>query len=145
MNKIYVGSDHGGFEYKELVKAYLNDHNYEVIDVGCYNEDSVDYPDIAAILGPLVVEHNALGILICGTGIGISIAANKVNGVRAALAHDVFSAKMSKAHNNANILCLGQRVIGQGVLIELVKTWLDSEFDGERHLQRINKITNLEV
>jgi len=135
---IAIGSDHGGFELKERVSVLLKNLNHEIIDTGCYSMDSVDYPLYAeAVSAKIVAGKCDTGILICGTGIGMSIAANRYRKIRAALCHDDFTARMSREHNNANILCLGARVTGDGVALDIVKTWLSTEFVGGRHLQRI--------
>ena len=136
--KIAIGSDHGGFRLKEEIKDYLRQQGVEHTDFGTYSTASVDYPDIAQTVGEKVAAGEfERGILICGTGIGISIAANKVPGVRAALCGDVFSARMSREHNNANILALGERVIGSGLALMIVQTWLEAEFAGGRHARRV--------
>ncbi len=143
--KIAMGSDHGGIHLKEHLKSYLLDKGFEVEDYGTYTEASVDYPDYAAAVAEAVAaKKQEYGILICGTGIGISIAANKIKGIRAALCGDCFSAQMSKEHNNANILCMGERVIGLGLAEKIVDTYLNSEFLGGRHARRVEKIMNLE-
>jgi ribose 5-phosphate isomerase B len=144
MNKIVIGNDHGGFQYKEIIKNYLTEAGYEVIDMGTESSQSVDYPDFAKKVSETVVQEKVLGILICGTGIGVSIAANKMPGIRAALCHDTFSAKMARRHNDSNVLALGQRVIGEGLLLEIVETWLNEEFEHGRHEKRIDKITAME-
>lgn len=144
MNKIVIGSDHGGFQYKEIIKNYLTEAGYEVIDMGTDSSKSVDYPDFAQKVSETVVQEKILGILICGTGIGVSIAANKMSGVRAALCHDTFSAKMARRHNDSNVLALGQRVIGEGLLLEIVETWLNEEFEHGRHEKRVDKIKAME-
>ena len=143
--KIAIGSDHGGFRLKEEIKDYLRQQGVEHTDFGTYSTASVDYPDIAQTVGEKVAAGEfERGILICGTGIGISIAANKVPGVRAALCGDVFSARMSREHNNANILALGERVIGSSLALMIVQTWLETEFAGGRHARRVEKIGALE-
>lgn len=140
-----IGSDHGGFELKNHIIEHLKEIGVDYKDFGTYDENSVDYPDIAEKVGKSVVSGECEnGILICGTGIGISIAANKIKGVRAALCHDVYSAKMTKQHNNANIICMGGRVIGRELAFMIVDTWLSEEFLGGRHLKRIEKIHKLE-
>lgn len=142
---IAIGSDHGGFELKEQVIAYLSQKGVEYKDFGTYDESSCDYPDIAKVVGEAVVNGECVrGILICGTGIGISIAANKIKGIRAALCSDVYSATMCRRHNNANILCLGGRVTGQELAFMIVDTYLNEEFEGDRHQRRIDKISALE-
>lgn len=142
---IAIGCDHGGFELKGHIMNHLKEIGVEFKDFGCYDENSVDYPDIAEKVGKAVVAGECEnGILICGTGIGISIAANKIDGVRAALCGDVYSAKMTKQHNNANIICLGGRVTGRELAFMIVDAWLDAEFEGGRHQNRVDKIHNLE-
>ena len=141
MVKVAVGSDHGGFEYKAKIIDYLKEHNFEYEDVGTFTKDSCDYPIIAKKVANKVVSGEAdKGILICGTGIGMSITANKVKGIRAALCSDTFSARATRAHNNSNILCLGERVIGDCLAIDIVDVWLHTEFEGGRHQRRINEI-----
>lgn len=143
--RIAIGSDHAGISLKRDVVAYLTDQGYDIDDLGCDCVSSVDYPDYAAKVARAVAESKYdLGILICGTGIGMSIAANKVNGIRAALCHDTFSARASREHNDANVLCLGQRVVGQGLALDIVTTWLAGQFVGGRHATRVNKIMALE-
>lgn len=142
---IAIGCDHGGFELKEHIKKHLDEKGVEYKDYGTYNEDSVDYPDYAGKVCSAIQDNEAeYGILICGTGIGISIAANKHKGIRAALCSDVYSAKMTKMHNNANVICLGGRVTGRELAFMIVDTWLETEFEGGRHNQRIEKIHKIE-
>lgn len=142
---IAIGCDHGGFELKNHVIKYLQDKGYEVKDYGTYSEESVDYPDCAKPVCEAVISGEAEnGILFCGTGIGISIAANKYKGIRAALCSDVYSAKMTKQHNNANIICMGGRVIGRELAFMIVDVWLETEFEGGRHANRIAKIHEIE-
>ena len=146
--KIAMACDHGGFHLKEHIKKYLEDKGIEVVDHGTYSEDSVDYPDYAAKLCEDITSGASgaqKGILICGTGIGISIAANKCKGIRASLCGDVFSAKMSREHNNANVLCMGDRVLGVGLAEMITDAWLETEFAGGRHERRVNKIMDLEA
>lgn len=140
--KIALGSDHGGYQLKENLKKYLKELKVEYQDFGCNSEKSVDYPDIGFKIAIEVKNRNYdRGILICGTGIGMSIVANKIKGIRASLCHDVFSARYAREHNDANILTLGGRVIGSGLAKEIVKVWLNTDFSGEeRHLKRLNKI-----
>ena len=143
--KIVIGSDHAGFRLKEIVKNFLKTRNIEVEDFGTYTEESVDYPDYAFKVGEAVARKDFdFGILICGSGIGMSIAANKVKGVRAALCNDLYTANVSREHNNANILCMGGRVIGEEVAKEIVSVWLNAKFEGGRHERRVNKITDYE-
>lgn len=139
--KIAIGADHGGFELKEKVISHLTELNYEVLDKGTYSEESVDFPDYSKQVTKVIQDEAAdLGILICGTGIGMSIAANKQKGIRAALCGDVFSAKATREHNNTNVLCLGARVTGDKLALMIVDTWLNAEFEGGRHVQRLAKI-----
>lgn len=139
---IALGSDHGGYALKQAVMKHLEQRGIEYKDFGCYDEVSCDYPDYAKPAAKAVVSGECeLGILICGTGIGISIAANKIKGVRAALCTDCFCAEATRQHNNANILALGGRVVGEGLALKIVDTFLDTPFsNAERHLRRINKI-----
>lgn len=139
--KIAFAADHGGFGLKEEVKQYCLSKGYEVEDFGCYSNESVDYPDYAIPAAQAITSGKAdVGIFICGTGIGMSIAANKQPGIRAALVHDVFSAKATKEHNDSNVLCMGARVIGSGLALSIVDTWLGAEFSGGRHVRRIEKL-----
>lgn len=142
--KVALGADHGGYELKEAIKAHLTEKGYEIVDFGTDSTESVDYAVYGEKVGEYVVKEGCLGILCCGTGIGISLAANKVNGVRAACCSDYFSAKMTRAHNNANILSMGGRVIGAGLALELVDVFLTTEFEGGRHQRRIDQITAIE-
>ncbi len=143
--KIALGSDHGGLSLKKEVIKYLESKNIEATDFGTHTEDSCDYPDYALKVAQEVAAQNfELGILICGTGIGISIAANKVPGIRAALCHDTFSAHSTREHNNANILALGERVVGRGLALDIVDAFINAKFEGDRHQKRIDKITEIE-
>ena len=137
-----LGCDHGGFELMQEVKAHLEKRGFEYKDFGCYSNDSVDYPEYGKKVAHAVADGECeLGILICGTGIGISIAANKVKGIRAALCADCFSAQATREHNNANILALGARTTGPGLALKIVDTFLDTPFSNdERHIRRINMI-----
>lgn len=139
---IGLGCDHGGLELKKVVMDYLDSQNIEYKDFGTYTSESCDYPVYGKAVANAVVKGECdKGIIICGTGIGISIAANKIKGIRAALCHDVFSAKATREHNNANILAMGARVIGPGLAIEIVKAFLETEFSNdERHIRRISMI-----
>lgn len=142
---IALGADHGGYELKEAIKKYLDEKGIDYKDFGTFSTESVDYPDYALKVAEAVASQECSeGILVCGTGIGMSIAANKVPGIRAAHAEDVFSAKAAKEHNNANILCLGGRITGPGLAIMMVEEWLNSTFQGGRHQRRIDKITEIE-
>ncbi|MBO6087552.1 ribose 5-phosphate isomerase B [bacterium] len=139
--KVVIGSDHGGFHYKETVIDYLKARNIEFYDVGTYTRESCDYPVIANdVAGRVASGEFNRGILICGTGIGMSIVANKVKGIRAALCGDTYSARVSRAHNNANILCLGERVIGEHLALDIVDIWLKTGFEGGRHKRRVDMI-----
>ena len=139
--KIAIGSDHGGFEYKQEIVKYLEENNFDYEDVGTYSKESCDYPIIAKKVANKVANGEVnKGILICGTGIGMSITANKIKGVRAALCSDSFSAKATRCHNDSNVLCLGERAIGLNVALEIVDIWLHTEFEGGRHLRRVNMI-----
>jgi len=143
--KIAIGSDHAGFELKEEIRKYLEDNGYEYIDCGVYNTDSADYPVQAKLTCDKIISGECeRGILCCGTGIGISIAANKVKGIRAACCSDYFSAKYTRLHNDANVLCMGNRVIGKGAALELVEVFLNTDFEGGRHQRRVDLITALE-
>lgn len=140
--KITVGSDHGGYDLKKIIISYLQNAGIEVIDAGCYSEDSVDYPDFAdKVCRETRSGASDLGILICGTGIGMSIAANRYRDIRAALCHEGFTARMSREHNNANILCLGARVIGSEIALDIVRVWIKTEFAGGRHQLRLDKLS----
>lgn len=142
---IIIGSDHGGLIHKAALQSYLKRRGFEVADAGTDSDASVDYPDFGQKVAETVVSGEAeLGILICGTGIGMSIAANKIPGIRAALVTDVFMARMAKEHNNANVLVLGGRVLDEQKACDLVGAWLDAAFEGGRHQMRLDKITALE-
>lgn len=142
---IALGADHGGFELKEAIKKHLDERKIEYIDCGTYSEESVDYAPIAKKTCDKVVSGECeRAILCCGTGIGISMAANKVKGIRAACCSNYFGAKYTRLHNDANALCLGGRVIGTGLALELVDVFLDTEFEGGRHQRRIDQIAEIE-
>lgn len=143
---IAIGCDHAALELKAAVIARLKEKGYEVKDYGCFAPQSVDYPDYAYAVAKAVAGGECeKGVLICGTGIGMSIAANKVKGVRCAVCGDTFSAKATRSHNDANILALGERVVGKGLALEIVDAFFDTPFSGdERHIRRINKITGIE-
>lgn len=144
--KIGLGCDHGGYNLKLEIMEYLKSKNIEYIDYGTNSSDeSVDYPIFGEKVAEAVVSKNVdYGIVCCGTGIGISLAANKVPGIRCAVVSDVFSAKMSKAHNNANMLSLGERVLGKGLALEIVDAWINTEFEGDRHSRRVDMISSIE-
>jgi ribose 5-phosphate isomerase B len=132
--KIALGCDHGGFHLKEAIKKDLDANGYEVVDFGTYSSDSVDFPNYALHVCQSVTQKESdYGILCCGTGIGMSIAANKIKGIFASVVSDTFSAKATKEHNNSNVLCLGERVLGEGLALTIVDTWLKAEFQGGRH------------
>ena len=139
--KIALGADHGGFGLKEQIKKHLEDKGHEVLDLGTNSTDSVDYPEFGRAVGEAVVEGKAdRGIVVCGTGIGISIAANKVKGVRAALCNNTTMARLTREHNDANVLALGARMVGDVLALEMVDTFLATEFEGGRHATRVAKI-----
>lgn len=143
--KIAIGCDHGGIVLKPAVKQVLEDNEIEIIDMGCFDAKSVDYPDLALKVAEAILQGDAdKGIILCGTGIGISIAANKVKGIRAAVCHDLFTAQMCAQHNDANILAMGGRVIGKELAAEMVQVWLDTPFEGGRHTGRVAKISEIE-
>ena len=145
MERIAIGADHAGFRLKEFVKKLLQEKGFEVVDVGTYNEERCHYPEYAKKVAAMVSRGEVKrGILICGSGIGMSIVANKFKGVRAALCHNIYSAKFSRLHNDANILCLGGRVTGEDLTREIVETWLNTPFEGGRHLDRLNLIAEIE-
>ena len=141
MTKIAIGSDHGGFNLKNTIKKHLENKGYEVQDFGTYSTDSCDYPVYAKAVAKSVAKgENEKGIIVCGSGIGVSIAANKVKGIRAALCHESHSALLSRLHNNANVLCLGERITGESLALHIVDTWLKSEYEGGRHQKRIDML-----
>ncbi len=143
--KISVGSDHAGYPVKEEIANHLRAQGHEVIDCGCHSEESVDYPDFGAAVANAVASHECeRGILVCGTGIGIGMTANKVPGIRAATVHDRFTAEMSRAHNDANVLCLGARVLDPKHAVELADFWLTVSFGNGRHSRRVAKINALD-
>lgn len=143
--RIALGCDHGGFDHKNAIAEHLKENGFEVLDVGIYEEKPVDYPDIALKVCESIVSGDCeRGILVCGTGIGMSIAANKIKGIRAAACSDHFSAKYTRLHNNSNVLCLGGRVIGIGTAIELADLFVKTDFEGGRHQNRVDKITEIE-
>lgn len=143
--KIAIGSDHAGLSLKKHITKYLNEKGYEIQDFGAYSETSCDYTDYAIKVAKDIKSGNSdRGILVCGTGIGISIAANKISGIRAALCGDTFSAHASREHNNANVLALGGRVVGVGLALDIVDIFLNTEFEGGRHQKRLDKIIEIE-
>ena len=141
--RIAIGADHGGFELKQILVAKLNDMGHEVSDLGTDSAASVDYPDFSDQVCNQVLDGKAqFGILVCGTGIGMSMAANKYRGIRAALCDNEYSARMSREHNNANVLCLGDRVLGKGLAESIVEIWLSASFEGGRHQRRVDKFSD---
>lgn len=141
---LYIGSDHGGFQLKATLIEYLQSKDISIEDCGTYSCDSVDYPDNAEAVCEKVMENpENLGILICGTGVGISMAANKVTGIRAALCSNEVMARLTKQHNNANILCMGERIIGAELAKSITDAFLEASFEGGRHQRRIDKVMNL--
>lgn len=141
MDRIAIASDHGGYAIKQVIIEYLIDNGLEIDDLGAYSSDSVDYPDFAHMIAQKISSGlDKRAILICGTGIGMSITANRYPGVRAALGNDIYSARMSRLHNDANVLVLGGRIVGAGLAVEIVSTWLNTGFEGGRHNRRIEKI-----
>ena len=144
-NKITIGCDHAGYELKLKVIDHLKSRGIEVIDVGTHSTDSCDYPNIAhAVCKNIQDGVTELGILVCGTGIGMSMAANKHRGIRAAACSDTFSARLTRVHNDANVLCFGERVVGMGLAIDLVDNFIDAEFEGGKHQKRVDLITAIE-
>jgi len=143
--KIAIGSDHAGYGLKEQIKAYLKSLGYEVKDEGTFHNESVDYPDFSKLVGNDVKSKTAdFGILVCYTGIGMSISANKIRGIRAALVTNVENARLTREHNDANVLCLGAKDVDEATAFLIVDTFLNAKFLGGRHANRVNKITELE-
>jgi len=139
--KIAIGSDHGGFRLKEDIKAYLKKRKIGFKDFGAFSKEPVDYPDIGRkVAKDVASKKHKFGILVCGTGLGMSMVANRVKGIRAALCHNVYTAQMSRAHNDANILCLGGRVLKKAMALKIVDAFLKAPFEGGRHLRRVRKI-----
>lgn len=145
MKKIIIGCDHGGYNRKLEIIAHLQSRGFEVEDIGTNSTSSCNYPEYAALLCKRIQSGEfSMGILVCGTGIGMSIAANKHNGIRAACCSDTFSARMTRMHNDANVLCLGERVVGTGLALDIVDQFVDNEFEGERHSKRVAMLTDIE-
>ena len=146
MRKIFIGADSAGYELKEKVKVYLQNGGYEVVDCGCDSTASCHYPEFASKVcrGVLDDLRGNFGILVCGTGIGMSMCANKFNGIRAAVCGDTFSARMTRLHNDANVLCLGARVIGEMLALDIVEQFLTHEFEGGRHAFRVDMMKDIE-
>lgn len=144
--KLFLGSDHGGFPLKEHIKEHLIKNGYEVVDKGTYSTDSVDYPVFAeAVCREVLKEAGSAGILVCGTGIGMSMAANKVKGIRCALVGDCYSARLTRMHNDANVIALGARVVGPDLALDIVDSYLNSAYEGGRHQKRLDMIHALEA
>jgi ribose 5-phosphate isomerase B len=143
--KITIGADHGGYLLKNLIVDHLKTNGHEVQDCGTHTSDSVDYPNFAKeVTSSITSETAELGILVCGSGIGMSMAANKVNGIRAALCFNAYMGRMTRAHNNANVLCLGERVLGSGTALDIVDAFVNTQFEGGRHQRRVDLVTELE-
>lgn len=146
MMKIALASDHRGYRAKEQIKAYLEKAGHQVVDLGCHSNDSCDYPDTGLLGSRCVASGEAnLGIMLCGTGIGMSIAANKVAGIRAALCHDELTAELARRHNNSNVLCLPADLIGEELIRRVIDVWLRTEYEGGRHERRLQKIADFET
>ncbi|MGM9680321.1 MAG: ribose 5-phosphate isomerase B [Eubacteriales bacterium] len=144
--RIAIGCDHGGYELKLPILAYLKEEGYQILDMGCDSTDSVNYPVYADKVCNAITDGKAdMGILICGTGIGMSMAANKHKGIRAAACENTYSARMTRAHNDANVLCLGARVIGAGLAIDMVELFLHTDFLGGRHSIRVDMLNDLDA
>ena len=143
--KFYVATDHAGIELKNFTCKLLKERGHDVEDLGPYSRDRVDYPDYAVkVAKSVLADEGSFGVLICGSGIGMSMAANRFKGIRAALCHDAYTAKMARAHNDANILCFGERIVGEGVAESIVDAWLEQSFEGGRHSGRVEKIEAIE-
>ena len=139
--KFYIATDHAGVDLKDYTVELLRNKGHEVVDLGPYSKDRVDYPDFAHKVATSVLEDKgSQGVLICGSGIGMSMAANRHAGIRAALCHDAYTAQVARGHNDANILCFGERIVGRGVAESIIDAWLNSNFDGGRHCARVEKI-----
>lgn len=143
--KFYIGTDHAGIDLKNAAVEMLRSKGHEVEDLGPYSKDRVDYPDYAVkVCEHVLGDAASQGVLICGTGLGMSMSANRFHGIRAALCHDAYTAQMARAHNDANVLCFGERVVGEGVAESIVDAWLTSSFEGGRHCGRVDKIEAIE-
>jgi ribose 5-phosphate isomerase B len=143
--KFYIATDHAGIDLKDYTVELLKQKGLEVIDLGPFNKDRVDYPDYAVKVAQSVLADSASqGILICGSGIGMSMAANRFHGIRAALCHDAYTAQVAREHNDANILCFGERIVGKGVAESIIDSWLASKFEGGRHCGRVEKIESIQ-
>jgi ribose 5-phosphate isomerase B len=145
VSTIALGADHAGYELKEALKGWLINHGLQVLDLGTHSTQSVDYPDYAALVGESVADHKVeCGLLVCGTGIGMAMAANKVPGVRAALCGDLYTARLSREHNDANVLVLGGLLLGADMAADILQAWLETDFAGGRHARRVEKIADIE-
>ncbi len=144
--KIAIGADHAGFPLKQFVADYLKSAGFEVLDFGTFDEEPVDYPDYAILVGEAINSGKAdMGVVLCGSGVGASVAANKIPGVRAGLCHDTFSARQGREDDDTNVLCMGARVIGQSLAVEILKSFVHAEFSGApRHVRRLNKVISVE-
>ncbi|MDD2448684.1 MAG: ribose 5-phosphate isomerase B [Sulfurimonas sp.] len=142
--KFYIATDHAGLDLKDFTVELLKQKGHEVIDLGPFTKERVDYPDFAIkVCQAVLADKGSQGVLICGSGIGMSMAANRHSGIRAALCHDAYTAMVARGHNDANVLCFGERVVGQGVAESILDSWLSSSFDGGRHCGRVEKIENI--
>lgn len=143
--KIIIGADHGGYELKNSITEWLKNNNHQVNDIGVFTSDSVDYPDISKVVGECVSSNEyERGILVCGSGVGVNIAVNKIKGIRAVHCHDTVIARLSREHNNTNVITMGGRFIAKELAFEILQIWLNTEFSGGRHQSRVNKISQLE-
>ncbi|MDD5372276.1 MAG: ribose 5-phosphate isomerase B [Sulfurimonas sp.] len=142
--KFYIATDHAGIDLKDYTVELLKEKGHEVVDLGPFSKDRVDYPDYAIkVCEAILADKSSQGILICGSGIGMSMAANRHSGIRAALCHDAYTATVARGHNDANVLCLGERVVGKGVAESILDAWIEGGFDGGRHIGRIAKIESI--
>lgn len=143
--RIAIGSDHAGFQLKTAARAHLEGRGFELLDLGTHAAERCDYPDHGAAVARAVAGGEAdLGVLVCGTGVGMAMAANKIPGIRAAVVSDTFSARATRQHNDCNVLCIGERVVGGGLALAILKAWIATDFEGGRHQRRVNKISALE-
>lgn len=144
--KIIIGADHGGYELKNSISEWLNTKGYEIKDIGVFTSDSVDYPDISKLVGEAVASGEfERGILVCGSGVGVNIAANKIKGIRSTHCHDTVIARLSREHNDTNVITMGGRFIAKELAYEILDIWLNTQFSGGRHQNRINKIDQMEI
>lgn len=144
--KFYIATDHAGIDLKDYTVELLKEKGYEVVDLGPFSKERVDYPDYAVkVCEAVLIDKNSQGILICGSGIGMSMAANRYSGIRAALCHDAYTASVARGHNDANVLCFGERIIGKGVCESIIDAWLGANFEGGRHTGRVEKIESIKA